>query len=264
MSEGSLFSSGRLLDISDVSGLSRKVKNELLEAAGDPSGNCILCRTTQSRISSGFLGKLEKAALTYVCWEPFQRDLRKWCGRLAAEASVSLTRDGSQTVELYSAGVLQRLAEAMERLSLYYTGGESIDRDGVLKVLTGRAEHTIFDLSDMLFTNRRSGAMDSLMSLIRAGEEPVAILAFLYSQWKMVNRARDIIASGGTSSTVSKELGIRYMQLDRVVAAAGKMYAEDPAGTPAKFASADLSLKTGGDSFTVLAGVIFALTSGRS
>ena len=264
LSENSLFASGRILDLSDVNRLSRKVKDELLSAAESLSGNGILCRTAQTRTTSGFLGKLEKIALTFVCWEPCQRDIHRWSLRLTEEKHVTLSREGFQTLEIYAAGVLERLADAVERLSLFYSTETMIDRDGVLEVLTGRAEHTVFELCDQLFSNRRSGAMDAMMSLLRSGEEPVRILAFLFSQWLLVNHARDIINAGGSSRDVSNELGIRYMQLDRIVATAGKASIGDPAHASEAFAQADLSLKSGGDSFTVLAGVIFALTSVRS
>ncbi len=264
LSESSLFANGVILDIANVNSLSRKVKTELLTAVEDPGSNSILCRTVQTRLSSGFLGNLEKASLTFMCWEPFQRDMQKWNTRLAKEYGVNLSRDGAQTLDLYASGVLQRMAGAIERLSLFFDTNDIIDRDGVLKVLTGRAEQTIFDLGEMLFMNQRSGAMDAMMSLIRIGEEPVGILAFLFSQWKLIIRARDILESGGSSRNVSTELGLRYMQLDRVVAAAGKMHSKDPVADAEVIATADTALKSGGDSFTVLAGVIFALTSGRS
>jgi len=264
LSEGSLFSDGVVLDVADVASLSKRAKAEMLEAAGSPGSNRILCRTVQTRLSSGFLGNLEKASLTYMCWEPFQRDMQRWNARLASEYGVDLTRDGAQTLEMYASGVLRRMAGAMERLSLFYSGGERIDRDGVLRVLTGRSDHTVFDLADLLYTDRRTGAMDALLSVLRSGEEPVGVLAFLWSQWKLVLRARDILNAGGSPGNVSSELGLRYMQLDRVLASAGRMHSKDPVSDAETFASADAALKSGGDSFTVLAGVIFALTSGRS
>jgi DNA polymerase III delta subunit len=264
LSEGSLFSEGVVLDVADAASLPKRAKAEMLEAVASPGSNCILCRTEQTRLSSGFLGNLEKASLTYMCWEPFQRDMHRWNARLASEYGVDLTRDGAQTLEMYSSGVLRRLAEAMERLSLYYSGGERVDRDGVLRVLTGRSDHTVFDLADLLYTDQRTGAMDALLSVLRAGEEPVRILAFLWSQWNLVSRARDILSTGGSPGNVSSELGLRYMQLDRVLASAGRMHSKDPVSDAETFASADAALKSGGDSFTVMAGVIFALTSGRS
>jgi len=140
LSENSLFASGRILELSDVNRLSRKVKDELLSAAESLSGNGILCRTTQTRTASGFLGKLEKIALTFICWEPFQRDIHRWSLRLAEEKNVTLSREGFQTLEMYAAGVLERLSDAVDRLSLFYSTETMIGRDGVLEVLTGRAE----------------------------------------------------------------------------------------------------------------------------
>lgn len=261
-SEGSLFSGSRIVVITDPMKLSRSDKKLLIQRLGDLQGNSAVVVTDRSRLRSGTLGSIAKIATTYVCYDPWPRDLPGWVARLAGERRVKLAADGAEALAAYSGGSLSRLASALEAVSLFYL--DNTDRLGseqVRKVLSGSMDSDLFELGDMVMTDRRPLALSSLHSLLRSGSEPVGLLSYLYSHWSRVVQARELLVRSGGSCNIGRELGVPRF-LARKLTAHARGYAGTPVSVAAEaFASADEDLKTGGDPYTVLAGVVLVLTS---
>lgn len=260
--EESLFSGQRLILVLSPMALRRSAKSELLEHLGSLGGNAAVVVTDRTRIKSGTLAKIARLGSSYVCYDPWERDFPGWVGRLAGESGVSLGGAAAATLAAHAGGSLSRLASALQALSLYYLDDDRrLDADDVRRVLAGSADCDIFDLGDRVMADRRSGALDALRSLLRAGEEPVAMLSYLYSHWCRVAGARALLAGRGNNCNIGRELGVAPF-LARKLKSHAASYAGTSVSVAAEaFASADESLKTGGDPYTVLAGLVLVLTS---
>lgn len=261
--ESSLFASGQLLVVSQAHRLGKQSMAELTEAIENGIlDSAVFLTSTSVPRESAVLRKLEKMVPFYICYEPFEKDMSGWLTRLASEENVKPGREAAGLLLEYSGRNLQRLAGAIARLAIYHGPGTRVNGEGVREVLSGRGSVDIFHLGDMIFTGRRGESLDSAVSLLSRGEEPVAILAYLFSLWQKVVAAAEIVGAGGGRKDVTSATGARYPLLDKLMRFAGTYPVGDAIAAADAFAEADYSLKTGGDSVVVFADLIFTLTRG--
>lgn len=261
--EGSLFASGHLLVLSEAHRLGKSSSAELLESIENGlSDSAVFLSSTAVPRESALLRKLEKLVPFYICYEPFERDVSGWISRLASEEGISFDREAVGLLSQYAGRNLQRLSDAVTRLALFHGPGRKIDGGGVREVLAGKGGMDIFQLGDMLFAGRRGDALDCAVNLVSSGEEPVAILAYLYSTWQKVVATEEILDRGGGKREVTAETGARFPLLDKLIAFASTDCRCGVAEAAEAFAQADHALKTGGDVTAVFAALIFTLTRG--
>lgn len=261
--ESSLFTSGQLLVISKAHSLGKPSVAELLDCLQNGvRDSAIFLASRKVPRESALIRKLEKLVPVYICYEPFDRDMPGWASRMASEEDIKLKRDGLALLTEYAGRDLQRLSGAVTRLALYHGPGSVLDREKVLEVLSGRGGMDVFRLGDMIFSNRRGEAIDSAVSLLQQGEEPIRILAYLYSLWQKVTAAGDVLRRGGGRKEVTAETGARYPLLDKLIRFAGNNPGQDAIAAAEAFAEADHGAKSGEDDMVVLARLIFTLTRG--
>jgi DNA polymerase III delta subunit len=261
--ESSLFASGQLVIISEAHRLGKQSMAELLEAIeGDIRDSAVFLTSVSVPRQSAVLRKLEKLVPLYICYEPFERDMSLWTSRLASEENIVLKRDAAGLLSQYAGRNLRRLAGAVTRLALYHGSGAVVDGEGVREVLSGKGNVDVFHLGDMIFSGRRGEALDSAMGLMNMGEEPVAIIAYLYGLWQNVVAAGEVVRLGGGSREVTAATGARYPLLDKLMKYAGTYPLACAIAAAEAFAEADHLIKTGGESMVVFADLIFTLTRG--
>ncbi len=260
--ENSLFSSGKLMIISTIHKLGKASASELYEGIDRGLSDCALfLYSSKTPRESAILRKLEKKAPFYICYEPFERDIHGWVRRLAAEENISFSRDALQLLTEYSGRNLRRLSDAVTKLALYHGSGAGVDRNGLIEVISGKGGTDVFHLGDMIFRNRRGEAVSAAWSLLNYGEEPLAMIAYLFGLWQKVIRAIEIVEGGGGKKDVSAETGARYPLLDKLLKFTKTACKVDTDITAEAFAEADIELKTGADSLVVFAKLIFTLTN---
>ncbi len=262
--ENSLFSTGKLIIISNTHKIGKATVSELLDAINEGlSDSALFLSSSKVPRESAILRKLEKAVPVYTCYEPFERDMPGWVSRLASEENIRLTRDTVQLLTEYSGRNLRRLSDAVTKLALYHGPGTEIDSAGMIEVVSGKGGADIFHLGDMIFCNRRGEAVDAAWSLLRYGEEPVGMIAYLFSLWQKVIGAMEIVEAGGGNQEVSAATGAKYPLLDKLIKFTRTAYKVDTAVAAEAFAEADHGIKTGVDHLLVFSRLIFTLTSGR-
>jgi len=262
--ENSLFSAGKLIEISNIHKLGKAAVPELLHAIKEGlSDSALFMSSSKVPRESAILRKLEKTVPVYICYEPFDSDMPGWVSRLASEENITLSREATQLLLEYSGRNLRRLSDAMVRLALYHGSETRIDRDKLVEVISGKGGTDVFHLGDMIFCNRRGEAVDAAWSLLQYGEEPVGMLAYLFSTWQKVIWAMEIVEAGGGSREVSSKTGARYPLIDRLMKFTRTACKVDTATAAEAFAEADNGIKTGVDHLLVFSKLIFTLTSGH-
>jgi DNA polymerase III delta subunit len=260
--ERSLFAPGLLIRIADADKAPAAVRTEIAEAAESIGENAILVETSETSIRTGLNARLDRCSLTYICWEPFDRDLPRWCSRLCMESGMDASREVQSMLVSWAAGSLERLAEAVERTALF-TLGRKAAREDVAGVLSSGGRAGIFDLADLVQAGDRKAALVTAWSLASEGEEPVGMVAFLFRQWQRSVQARAILASGGSAEAVERSLGLPKSVSQRIVRLLAGSPGPDPAEAAEAFAAADNALKTGGDPYIALAELVQSLTRTR-
>jgi DNA polymerase III delta subunit len=264
-SEGSLFASGRLFVISSVDRTPAAARPEVTESSVSPGDNAFLYITDETSFRTKLMKGLSEAAATYVCYPPFERDMYKWCKKIAAEERISLTADAAQSLIAHAVGDLSGLADSLTRLSLFYGEGSSIGEAEVSSVIEAGDATSLFRLLDLVMDGDTGGATKVFWGLLERGEDAVGVLSFLYSQWIKLQQVREMLdVKRMTARDISRELGIRGRMLDRLVKAARSASGRTTAGAAEAFAEADEALKTGGDPYLAAAQLVGVLTHGRA
>lgn len=265
--ENSFLSAGKLLVITEVHSLGRKPAEELQDAlARGFSDGALFLASTKTPRESALLKKLEQSAPLFTSYEPFDRDMAGWVSRIAREEEVVLDAAAAALLVEYSGRSLQRLGEALLKLSLYHGRGSRVDASGLKEVLSGKNRPDVFHLGDCLFAGKRGEAVRALAAMVADGEEPLAILAYLFGLWQKVLTAADVIASGGGQSEVAAATGSAFPVLGKIMgfATVAARLRTDPAEAAGAFESADRGLKSGEDTLAVFARLFFSLTSSGS
>jgi len=260
-SEGSLFSPGKLVIIGEVDRISKSQKSELEKIVAGSFDHILFCRTAGRKPSNVFMTKLESAGTSFTCWEPFANQTWKWTRTLAAEEGITLSRDGSQAVEVIASGKLERLVDTIARVALFHGEGSTVNSTGVYEAVKGLEETSAFQFCGEILSGKKGAAMRSLSLLLNSGEEPVRLLALLYSQWKQVAGARELLKSGIPPQAAAKRLGIPQFRWRNVEEHAYRRSTCANSAVLESFAAADHGLKTGVDPLASIASVVLALTS---
>jgi DNA polymerase-3 subunit delta len=262
LGEPSLFAPGRLLRLSEADRMPAATRRELTELAGrGGSQDAILVESTETSLRNAFNAGIDRiqGAVSFVCWDPFERDFARWCDTLCREKGLSLPAGSRSVLISWAAGSLTRLDDTSPRASLF-AAGRALEPSDLAGLLTGVADSAVFDLSDEIWAGRPGRALSIAWRLIQAGEEPVALLALIGRQWEKLEAARTIVSSGGGSKDVERELGIPASAASSLITCA-KSSKTRPVWVCAELlASSDQSLKTGADPFTVFASLIHSLT----
>lgn len=259
--EGSLFSPGKLVIIGDVDKVTKAQKAELESIVSGGFDHILFCRTAGRKPSNVFMTRLESAGVGFTCWEPFANQMWKWTRSLAAEENISLTRDGAQAAESLASGKLERLSDIVTRIALFHPAGSTVDASGVYGAVQGLEETSAFQFCGETLGGKRGAAMQSLALLLNSGEEPIRLLALLFSQWKQVQGARELLQSGIPPQAAAKKLGIPQFIWRNIEEHATK---RSNCATPTVlecFAAADFGLKTGQDPLASIGSVLMYLTS---
>lgn len=262
-SEGSLFSTGKLVIISHVDRAGSEVKKEILEFAVKKSNTDIfLTITDKTTIKKGFLAKLTDLAATFVCYDPFERDMQKWCRKLCMEEGLSLTGDVCNLIVDYSAGSLKYLAGSIEKLVLFFGEHSAPSIDEVSRVVSTTSKTDIFILSDALMSGDTGKSLSAFWKMMYSGEDIVGIIAFLFRQWEKLQIVKNHVKAGNNRKVISIKTGLRGLMLDRIISSAERKSESDADEIAEAFARADEGAKTGENPFVVAANLVFVLTSG--
>jgi DNA polymerase III delta subunit len=265
--ENSFLSSGKLLVISEVHSLGKRPAAELVEAleTGFKDSAMFLASTRTPR-ELVLLKKLENLTPMFLCYEPYERDMTGWVSRMAAEEEITLDAGVTALLIEHSGRSLHMLTGAIQKLSLYHGRGARVDVAGMKDVLSGRNCPDVFHLGDMVFGRNRGEAVRTAWAMISNGDEPLAMLSYLFGLWQKVVTATEVVGSGGGQDAVATATGTSFPVLGKLMGfakVAGRLRIH-PADSAAAFEAADRGLKSGEDSLAVFGRLIFTLTSGGS
>lgn len=261
ISENSLFSSGTFILISAAHKLGRAATRELMDAIDTGISNSAILLLSENRPGkSAVLSKIAKKVITFICYEPFENRMSGWARNLCSDENIRLTPESIQHLTDYYGRNLLGMAGTIQKLALYCGGESAIKKESLLEVISGKGTASIFDLGDYVFGRKKAEALVTLRQLLKAGEEPIVILSFLYSYWKKVLKTAEVLRDGGGEKQVGNATGARFPQLQKLMKYGRLQGSVDPAAIADAFAKADTGLKTGIDSLVVFATLFAALS----
>jgi len=261
--EGSLFSSGKLVVLDEIDKIGKKQKIQVEQIISGKSDNILFCRTAGRKPSNKFIKKIETAGVSFTCWEPYSNKMWTWTKKLAAEEGISFQMDASRAIEVIASGKLERLADLVMRVAIFHGRGAKVSSEGLFKAVRGSVETSSFQFCDEVLDGKKASSMASLALLLDSGEEPIRLLALLFSQWKLVARANGLLQRGNSSQAVAKQMGLPPFRWKSIYGYANRSLSYLSSEALESFASADYGLKTGANPLVAMASVVLTLTTDK-
>jgi DNA polymerase-3 subunit delta len=205
----SLFTSNRLIWVSGAEAAlprGRAATDEENSAAAELAaylkqptpGTVLVLEASRYDFEGEERAKLERVEKFYsaipdvVEFRPYSiESARRLAQDLAKEAGLQIGLSEIGLLVESLAGDAARIANEIEKLSLYTAGTRKVTADDILHLVPNAQASTIFALVGALGRGDRKRALDSLDSLLREGEYLPLALTFLATQFRLAMAARD-------------------------------------------------------------------------
>jgi len=136
------------------------------------------------------------------------RALQDWVVRLARERGHDIRPAAAALLVERSALDLTGLASEVDKLSLYAGPGAAIDDSHVETLAIGGRAAAVEELSDSLARGDRAGAHRALRGLLRSGEPPVRLVAFLAANMRRALHVAELAGAGLDQDAIAARLGM--------------------------------------------------------
>jgi DNA polymerase-3 subunit delta len=136
------------------------------------------------------------------------RALEEWVVRLAGEVGQAMRPAAAARLVERTALDLAGLASEVAKATLFAGPGVAVEVEHVDAVAAGGRAAAVEDLSDRLARGDRAGASRVLRGLLRAGEPPPRIVAFLAANLRRTLHVAELAERGLTQDAIAARLGM--------------------------------------------------------
>jgi DNA polymerase-3 subunit delta len=157
---------------------------------------------------------------------PPQREIIPWIRTIARELDKEITSEAAGYLQEAVGGNLQGLFHELSKASLYIGDRERIELTDVEKVVSDVRPATIFELTKAIGERNLKKAFRALERIWESGEPPLKILGMISRQFRHLLMTKEILAKGGGTEGVKKELGISNPYYLRELAAQAKGFSQ--------------------------------------
>lgn len=174
----------------------------------DPNPNTVLVLDLEKRPDARRKGfkDLEKRVAIVGCDAPDPWELLEWVGEEASARGLKLGREETRYLVSEVGSDLRRLANELEKVSLY-AAGDRLDLETMAEILgRGRAQ-SVFKFTDAVASGDAPSALRQLGRLLEEGEAPLRILALLDRLVGQLRIAKDAQAAGKRDSSLASLVG---------------------------------------------------------
>jgi len=166
---------------------------------------------------------------------------------MARELGVELERAAAEEVCDMLNGELATIQTEIEKLAAYAGERRRITRADVDLLVVSAKKYEVWDLADMLAARKPSEALEFLDSLLREGEQPVALLGGLAWMYRKLLEAQELPA-GANGWQAAGRLKMRQDKAELAVRQSRKFPRSQLTSGLAALYEADSRLKSGGTS----------------
>ena len=149
-----------------------------------------------------------KSGEVHTFEQPTGKALVKWVVGRAGELGLDLPEDVARDLIRRCSGDKQRLATETEKLALYVAGAAPATEKDVNALCPPDVQSNIFTFVDTLAAGDRAAALKLLEDLISADEPPLRVTYMVRRQFRLVARARALLARGASYGEVARELEV--------------------------------------------------------
>jgi len=192
--------------------LSAKQWEALIPLLNEPFERCVLViQSTKTDARLKFFQALGKAGdrTALVKFEPaVGGDWNLWLQSFLKEVEKDIDDRARELLMEWTAGSLSELKHVVERAALYAGGDAKIRKDHIQAVGFRVAPEDVFRFTACLLSGDRSGALGLLETLLRQGEEPLALVGLLSRQYRWLLGILAFRAEGKADAAIASAAGI--------------------------------------------------------
>lgn len=143
-----------------------------------------------------------------VLFDPLERNQAvKWALQQCKGHGVTMAQQTAELIVDFVGTDLSKLNNELSKAAAYAGEGNEITRDHIKAAVTRNLEYRIFDMADYFLAGKTGDGLKALDVLIKDGETPVGIAAFLSSRFKQMLSARECMDSGLDRAAAVKRMG---------------------------------------------------------
>lgn len=212
-----------------------------------PAPTACLVFVTEGEVAAGNRGLAAVAAggRVVAARTPGLKDLARW---LQAEAAARGKRlDAELAAALVARCRADRLLlrNELEKLVAYVGDRPGIGRGDVAAVVGRSREERTFDLVDAVAARRPGRATALARDLLAQGEPPLALLALIARQYRLIWRMKSLAGAGVPAAEAAARLGVHPYAAEKALQQGRALAAADLAAALEAVLEADLAIKTG-------------------
>ncbi|OGP55424.1 MAG: DNA polymerase III subunit delta [Deltaproteobacteria bacterium RBG_13_52_11] len=157
---------------------------------------------------------------------PSQTEIIHWIRTIAQELDKEISSEAARYLQEAVGSDLQGLYNELSKASLYIGDRGRIELKDVERVVSEVRATTIFELTKALGERDLKRAFRSLERIWESGEHPLKILAMISRQFRHLLMTKEVLAKGGGTEEVKKQLGISNPYYLRELAAQAKGFSQ--------------------------------------
>jgi DNA polymerase-3 subunit delta len=157
---------------------------------------------------------------------PSHKEIIPWIRTIAQEQGKEISSEAAGYLQEVIGGDLQGGYNELSKASLYIGDRGRIELEDVERVVSDVAVTTIFELTKAIGERDLKRAFRALERIWESGEHPLKILAMISRQFRHLLMTKEVLAKGGGTEEVKKQLGISNPYYLRELAAQAKGFSQ--------------------------------------
>lgn len=154
------------------------------------------------------LGKAGEEAVQIKLDPSSGGEWNKWLQAFLKETGKELAEEARPLLQEWTGGSLIELKHLVDRAALFAGGADEIRREHVSAVGYRATAEDVFRLSGGILAGDRAAALVMMETLMKQGEEPIALIGLLARQYRWLLGILALRAEGKADQNIASECGI--------------------------------------------------------
>ncbi|MBM7697950.1 DNA polymerase III subunit delta [Kurthia huakuii] len=189
--------------------------------------------------------QMKEHALYLFAETPKERDLAVWAkNEVVSRGAIMNDNAIAQLIEMVGMNMLHLRTE-IEKLALYVADTKELIEPPLVEAMVAKTlEQDVFKLLNAYIRGDRSTALSIYHDLLRQKEEPIALVALISSQVRLMSNVYYLLSKGYHPQQISKQLKVNPYRVKRIVEDRGHIGDQQLLDALYGLGDVDLQLKT--------------------
>jgi DNA polymerase-3 subunit delta len=205
----------RLIVVKSIQKMNPQQLKKISDYATKPSPTSVLVLIGDKLDNrKAWLKSMESFGVVVRFYPLYEQQLTSWIKMRVKEEGYRINSEAVQILLDLTGNDLATLNNQLEKLFAYKAQEKAIFAEDVEMAAGQVRQYNIFELVEAIGNKRLDRALHILSEILAHGEPPSVILALASRQLRQIWRAKDMLSSGNSWDTISRQLKIRRFLLE--------------------------------------------------